>query len=172
MTVNIRKNDTGSFTVEAALLIPGIILLVFMVMTAVFILHDSVVTEAFAAYSAEEARMAVQYGRIPYSTDKTGIVLEGFSSEDDLEELEGMVHLTRSEMEKSFMFSQVLSKKAVIDKNMTKTTIKCSPTLNKAVVAGEFAGTYTGKAYRKSGNPGAAARITKIIYRTVKTAKQ
>lgn len=74
----------GSFTVEASFIVPIIITILILVMGYTLYLHDIIVTEVDAAHMAEEGRMGLSYGRVPYSTQ---IYHSGFNSEEELEAL-------------------------------------------------------------------------------------
>ena len=72
----------ASFTVEAAYVCPLMFFLIFTVLWMAFTLHDRLAADAWSAEAAEEARMALQYGKIPYSDN---IYVEGFNDKEGKE---------------------------------------------------------------------------------------
>lgn len=74
----------GSFTVEASYVVPIVIMILILIIGYTIYLHDIIVTEVAVAHMAEEGRMGLNYGRIPYSTQ---IYQDGFDSEEELEGL-------------------------------------------------------------------------------------
>ena len=74
----------GTFTVEASYVVPIIVIILILVMGYTIYLHDMIIMQTEAAHIAEEGRMGLNYGRIPYSSQ---IYQGGFQSEQEIEEL-------------------------------------------------------------------------------------
>ncbi len=161
-------NNSGSFTVEASLIIPGIVLIVFMMITANFILHDRITASALTAYETEEARMAVMYGRVPYPTGSAEIAGSAFESEDGMEDLCELVLMKRADMEKTLMFSSVMSKKAKVFGDYVTANLKLCPAVTKTIVPEGLGKTGSVHSSRTCGDYCLTARVTRTVFGTVK----
>jgi hypothetical protein len=85
--INLNKYMLeGTYTVEAVHIVPLILLLFIFIIWYGFYLHDLIIMDSWTAYNAEEARMARQYSKKPYSKKVIhgGIDENDEDDEDDL----------------------------------------------------------------------------------------
>lgn len=165
LSTKLKWRFSGSYTVEAAYIMPLLLLSLFMIMSYAFFFHGSIIADVWAAHLTEEGRMAVSYGKIPFDS---AIYLEGFDDEtgyfnaellmsEELESHSAFLITGRSEKaELSFSDDEVGAE------------IKFSMDGLKPYAddAGEFAESYTES--RSIYNPQKYARITKGVYRFAK----
>ena len=113
----------ASFTVEAAYVCPLMFFLIFTVLWFAFTLHDRVAVDAWSVSAAEEARMALQYGKIPHS-DK--IYKNGFNDKEGRELLEDLA-ADRTELDGICMSNP----KPQVSTELEKTSLSIGVILNE-----------------------------------------
>ena len=109
-----KKRLNASYTVEAAFIMPLVFIIVFTAVWFAFLLHDRLVGDAKTAYTAEEARMAVQYSGVPYTRS---ISIDGYDDEDEREVLYDMLYGNRVEIMSNFMIADVTARDIDISDN-------------------------------------------------------
>ena len=140
----------ASFTVEAAYVCPLMFLLIFSVLHMAFSLHDRLAVDAWSAAAAEEARMALQYGKIPYSED---IYKEGFNDNEGRQLLK-LLATDRKGLDGICMSGPLLTVSTELKKNSLTVGVDIK---GKEAIYLENRG--------ERGNYAAYARLTTLVFR-------
>lgn len=161
----IGKRVEGTYTLESAYVVPIILLVLFTVIFYVFYLHDILLADAWAAHLAEEGRMAVTYGRIPFSAS---IYTEGFEDEDSLTSCNQMLLKNVDKAGRNLLTGELSADEIGVTEKETGVSLK---TASGQFVMGSNESKknteYVEQA-RNSSNAGEIARLTTAVYRMAK----
>jgi hypothetical protein len=155
----------GTYTVEAVNIVPLILLLFIFIIWYGFYLHDLIIMDSWTAYNAEEARMARQYSKKPYSNK----LINGGVDEDHEDDLEDEILKEQWKVNDYLMAGRgyemyVSSKDSYVEADGEYKSATFRATGAYKINLG------VARAYseRKVYEPDAAARATSLIYRIYK----
>ena len=156
-----RYRLDASFTVEAAYVCPLMFFLIFTVLWMAFSLHDRLVLDAWSAEAAEEARMALQYGKIPHSEQ---IYKDGFNDKEG-RELLSQLAADRSVLDGICMSAPKLEVSTKLEKNSLSVGVKIKGKDEYGtIVSGLFKSVYLENRGER-GNYGSYTRLTTLVFR-------
>lgn len=153
------------FSVEAAYIVPVILLMLFAVIGYTIYFHDILISDVRAAHLTEEGRMAVEYGRIPFEAK---IYTDGFQDKRGLSEAELLISGETEEYRKGLLGGSLEAKAFSLSEEEAETKIKY--TLKGFLYGDANEGPFMGSVSEKRNiyEPQKYSRITTDIYRVAK----
>ncbi len=155
----------ASFTLEAAYIIPMVFIMLFCVMWFGFRLHDMIVLKAWENMLTEEARMAVQYKRIPYENT---INPEDMEDEDCRENLCDLIKENEWNINTNLFSGKTIGKRIEIYEDETYVKATYSNYVLKYYPDDEVFGEQKLKTEREFKDPVKASRSVKTVYRVIR----
>ena len=155
----------ASYTVEAAFVVPLLFFLLFTVIWYSFYLHDKIVADAWTAYTAEECRMAAQYGRVPYTA---GIELDGYKGEAGLDRLDDLINDSASYAENSLFMSNAYNSRTKLEKRQVGAGLYIKGRTFNGLIMKELFDRTDLSSERRYAEPGSCLRLTTFLFRTGK----
>lgn len=164
----VKENKTkleASYTVEATIIIPLMFFLLFTVIRYAFLLHDELIAEAGTAHAAEEGRMAMQYGRLPYGG---GIIREGFEDGDSIDKLTDEIKNAESDIRERSLLGNVHLRLVEVSEKEAQASVRIIPGDVYGVLDPGIFETVDVDNCRKIRNPAKNARLAALIFRAGK----
>lgn len=112
---------SASFSVEAAYIVPLILLLIFAVVGYTIYFHDIFIADVRAAHLTEEGRMAVEYGKIPFESK---LYIEGFREERSRAEAVLLISEKKEEYQNGLMGGVSETEQISLSEEAAKTKIR------------------------------------------------
>lgn len=161
----VKYKLKASYSVEASFIMPLIFLLLFTVIRYAYSLHDSAVADAQAAYAAEEGRMAMLYGRVPFDDS---IKKGGFNDSGSREEIKDTIENYMEKSEGFMMFAKASDVGIVLGNSEIKAELMKRDKTGSGIVTDGLFKDVTATAKRKDSRSGRNARITQLVFRAGK----
>ncbi len=155
----------ASFTLEAAYITPIIIIMLFCVMWFGLRFHDIIVIKAWENMLTEEARMAVQYKRIPYENTVNPEDMKDEECRDNLCEL---IKQNDWDINKSLFSGNAVGKHMEIYDDEAYVKAIYSGSIFKYYNDEEIFGEQKLKTKREFKDPVKASRSVKTAYRVIR----
>lgn len=159
---NKKWKTAASYTVEASFVVPILFFILFTVIHFTFRLHDNIIADAEAAHAAEEGRMAISYGKLPFGSK---INKSGFEDEESREYAEKLIKNDLRDSVGQMMLSDILYADAELDGKSAEVEMKRRDRTGRGMLLKKLFTDVSVSAERKSSDGNQNARIIKTVFR-------